>query len=374
MITLLKIKNFKSHSNTSLSLSNLNILTGLNGVGKSSAFQALLLLRQSYLKNTLHEGIDLNEPLCNIGLVEDALYQYATDDVIEFGLEIDQQQKLLWQFQTDELDSTFLKLANKLENGNLNQNSLFNRNFQYLSAARLAPQESYPKNTYSVETERKMSLELGQCELIAHFLHYYGNKEQIKFENLKHSQSHNDLLSQTNAWCGEISSHVHIIVKDNKTNFEIKYQFDLENNFPTNEFKAENVGFGISYALPIIVAVLSAEKDSILLIENPESHLHPQGQAKLAELMALAAQNGVQIFIETHSDHIINGTLVVVQRGRVSQTKVWTPKTNKINELLGFLVCFSRLELLAWGLIPRLEHWEKKKNVRFCLDTKGGDF
>lgn len=113
MITQLKIKNFKSHHNTLLSLSNLNILTGLNGVGKSSVFQTLLLLRQSYLKNTLHEGIDLNEPLCKIGVAEDAMYQYASDEIIEFGLEIDQQQNLFWPFQINELDSTLFKRANQ---------------------------------------------------------------------------------------------------------------------------------------------------------------------------------------------------------------------------------------------------------------------
>jgi hypothetical protein len=127
-----------------------------------------LLLRQSYLKNALHEGIALNELLCNIGLVGDALYQYATDKIIEFGLEIAQQQNWRWQFQSDELDSTFLKLANKPENGNLAQTSLFNRHFHYLSAVRLAPQENYQKNSYAVEKERKMSLKQGQCELIAH--------------------------------------------------------------------------------------------------------------------------------------------------------------------------------------------------------------
>ncbi len=316
MITQLNIKNFKSHGNTSLSLSCLNILTGLNGVGKSSVFQALLLLRQSYLKNRLHEGIDLNKPLCNIGLVGDARYHYAQDDVIEFGIELEQQQKLLWQFQSNKLDSTFLKLANKPEYTHLNHNSLFNRNFQYLSAARLAPQESYPKDSYSVETERQISDELGQCELIAHFLYYYGNKEKIQFENLKSPQNYNDLLSQTNAWLREISPNENVTIKSNQTNFEIKYQ---SHQFSLSEFKAENVGFGISYALPVIVAVLSAEKDSILLIENPESHLHPQGQAKLAELMALAAQNGVQIFIETHSDHIINGTLVAIKKYQTEQ-------------------------------------------------------
>ncbi len=137
----------------------------------------------------------------------------------------------------------------------------------------------------------------------------------------QHPQSpFDDLLSQTNAWFSEISPNNQVIIKNNQINFEIKHQFHLENNqLSTNEFKPENVGFGISYALPIIVAVLAAEKNSLLLIENPESHLHPQAQAKLAELMALAAQNGVQICIETHSEHIINGTLVAIKNYQSEQ-------------------------------------------------------
>jgi predicted ATPase len=315
MITRLNIKNFKSHSRTELDLSCLNILSGLNGTGKSSVFQALLLLRQSYLKNRLDEGIDLNKPLCHIGSVKDALYQYAEDDLIEFELKTE-QQALSCLFQAHELGSTFLDCTNKIHLPDLNRINLFNRNFQYLSAARLSPQETYPKDTYSVEKERQLSSEMGKCELIAHFLHYYGKKEKIRFENLKHPGTRfDDLFSQTNAWTAEISPNINVIVKDNEKNFEIGYQFNLEGGeFPTNEFRAENTGFGISYSLPIIVAILAAEKDAVLLIENPESHLHPRGQSKLAELAALAAQNGVQIFMETHSDHIINGTLVAVKK------------------------------------------------------------
>ncbi len=61
-----------------------------------------------------------------------------------------------------ELDSTFLKLDNKPAYSHLNHQSLFNRHFQYLSAARLAPQESYPKDNYAVEKERQISLEQGK--------------------------------------------------------------------------------------------------------------------------------------------------------------------------------------------------------------------
>ena len=76
---------------------------------------------------------------------------------------------------------------------------------------------------------------------------------------------------------------------------------------PTMGLKPKNIGFGISYSLSIVVALLSAKPGALLIIENPEAHLHPRGQSKLAELIARTAKSGVQIFIESHSDHIFNG-------------------------------------------------------------------
>ncbi|HNI98216.1 MAG TPA: DUF3696 domain-containing protein, partial [Leptospiraceae bacterium] len=90
----------------------------------------------------------------------------------------------------------------------------------------------------------------------------------------------------------------------------------------TNKFKPENVGFGISYALHVITALLSSKPEQLLIIENPESHLHPRGQAELGKLIALTAQNNVQIIIETHSDHILNGIRVAIKESAIHQDKV----------------------------------------------------
>src|SRR5690606_42119683 len=81
----------------------------------------------------------------------------------------------------------------------------------------------------------------------------------------------------------------------------------------TNRFKAENAGFGITYTLPLVTALLSSKPGALLIIENPESHIHPKGQAKLVELIALVAQNDVQIIIETHSDRVVNGIRVGIK-------------------------------------------------------------
>ncbi|MBF0488725.1 MAG: AAA family ATPase [Nitrospirae bacterium] len=91
MITSLNIKNFKAHENTELYLSNLNILAGLNGIGKSSIIQSILLLRQSHLKNLLLKGLDLNGDLCSIGTAKDAIFISASTDEIVF--EIKQHNK-----------------------------------------------------------------------------------------------------------------------------------------------------------------------------------------------------------------------------------------------------------------------------------------
>ena len=70
-----------------------------------------------------------------------------------------------------------------------------------------------------------------------------------------------------------------------------------------------HTGFGLTQSLPIVVAALSAGKGEILLIENPEVHLHPAGQAMMGEFMADAARAGVQVVVETHSDHVLNGVV-----------------------------------------------------------------
>ncbi len=82
--------------------------------------------------------------------------------------------------------------------------------------------------------------------------------------------------------------------------------------------RAPNAGFGISCALPIVVAALRAEAGGLLIVENPEAHLHPAGQSRIGGFLAQVAADGVQIFVETHSDHVLNGIRVAVADGRAA--------------------------------------------------------
>ena len=73
--------------------------------------------------------------------------------------------------------------------------------------------------------------------------------------------------------------------------------------------------------LPVIVALLSAKKGGLVLLENPEAHLHPKGQTRLGELVALTTAAGAQVFVETHSDHFMDGIRLAVR------DKIVTPKS-----------------------------------------------
>ncbi len=323
MIKKINIKNFKSHSSTDLEFSKLNILTGLNGTGKSSVIQTLLLLRQTFQESMLDKGLELNAKLCTIGVAEDALYQSAEDDLIEFTINLWDENQLKWSFLVDDkkLSDTFLKIKESKTKSDyeLQSISLFNQKFQYISAFRNGPVQNYEKDTSGVELFHQISVKEGRCELIAHYLDFFRNDPVID-KSLKKNPEDKDmeLIFQVAKWLEDISPEINIQVEALESSYKINYSFSRgPQNTPTKQFKAINVGFGISYVLPIVVAALHAPKDSIVIIENPESHIHPEGQSKLMELICKAAKAGIQFIIETHSDHIINALLVATKQGLI---------------------------------------------------------
>jgi predicted ATPase len=76
-----------------------------------------------------------------------------------------------------------------------------------------------------------------------------------------------------------------------------------------------NVGMGFTQLLPIIISIALAKQHSVILIEQPEVHLHPSVCIKFGELLCAAAGAGVVLIVETHSEHIVNGVRLGVAQG-----------------------------------------------------------
>ena len=292
------------------------MLTGVNSSGKSSVIQALLLLRQSYLQGTLNEGLMLNGDLLSVGLCRDVLCQDAEEDYIGFGLEFDNNEAIWnWDAGDSFMGKDFLPVIKEPAMELWKECALFGNDFQYVSAARMEPSESYPLNTNMVEVKKQMSQRYGKCDLVAHFLHYYGVEKKIEvLPEFIHKQGEaTDLLSQVSMWERVISSDVRVEPGKGEKSYTLKYSYKTGGDSSTS-FSATNVGYGLSYALPVVVALLSAQKGSLVLVENPEAHLHESAQSELGALIGRAAQAGVQVVVETHSNHILNGILVGTKR------------------------------------------------------------
>ena len=191
MIQSIELKNFKSIKKKYFPLRNLNILLGLNGQGKSSFIQSLLLLRQS---DKLPQGeLKLNggeNGLINIGTTKDALYQYSKDEELSISLQFTDTESYKMNFNY-EIDADVFKQNNLpteiKENYILNniKQSLFNNNFQYLNAQRVEPQ-SLNITSHSNVVDAKSLGKYGQYT--AHYIELRAN-EDILFDNLLHRDS-----------------------------------------------------------------------------------------------------------------------------------------------------------------------------------------
>lgn len=317
MIKSIEIENFKLFKKAKLSIRSLALFTGLNGTGKSSFFQMLLMLRQSQLAGVLQtNGLLLKGDLVELGTGKDILYQFAgRDDLLKIKIQTN-NHSFYWDFQYNS-EADVLSIANKATyTDTLLGFSLFNRNFQYLNAEHIVPLNTYKKSEFEVIQNHQIGK---YGEYAVHYLSEFG-LEPVVYLNLIHPKARsNRLLHNVEAWLNEISPGIKVNVEDIKglELIRLSFQYETESGY-TNEYKPINVGFGITYAMPVIVALLTAHPEKITIIENPESHVHPRGQAKIGELAALAASNGCQIFIETHSDHVLNGVRVAVKENKLN--------------------------------------------------------
>jgi len=112
----------------------------------------------------------------------------------------------------------------------------------------------------------------------------------------------------------------------------------LRNSEDTDFHRPIHAGFGLTQVLPIVVAALSATEGDIILIENPEVHLHPAGQALMGQFLADIARAGVQVIVETHSDHVLNGIRRAVKGERLKPEKVaihfFKPRSTSVTQVL----------------------------------------
>lgn len=286
MISTLRLRNFKCFDDAIFRLGKITLLAGANGTGKSSVIQGLLVLRhwgRSPDSSWRWSLVDVD-----IGSFSDVLYDEA-DDVVELRTVYDDDTEFRGTFNRDGavLGSEVTK------HGSLLRDSMF-----YLSADRLGPRET---RQFRLEDGRSGTPIGKRGEQVLWYLAQHEDDPVASL--LRHpDEANTTLLAQTNAWLSTISPGVQL--------------------FSGSPFHAADVGVGASSAIPLIVALLAAQDDDLVIVENPEAHLHPRGQTCIAELAGRAAAEGRQVVLETHSDHVLDGIRLGVAKQVLSAEDV----------------------------------------------------
>lgn len=315
----LKIQNYKCLKDINVPFEQLTVLVGANSVGKSSIIQALLLSRISieHSKRIFAEciTIPLNGPyLLSLGNSLGVLNRDSNANDICFMWYENEASHVSLKFfvnDTDKTDNYDLELQPARFMDGISV--LEQKHFYYLNAERIGPRISYEFETQDFPHTGY------QGEYAVQLLHNYQDFNVIEAKKTDNEKSLT-LRWQTRAWMDFIIPGISI---DNTQLYgKIKKgEVTFGNSIPTN------VGFGISYILPIVVAGLIAEKGSMLIVENPEAHLHPLGQSRIGRFLAKIANAGVCVVVETHSEHVINGIRLATLENKIS------PKDVQINFL-----------------------------------------
>lgn len=330
MITRLDLQHFKCFELLHLPLTNLTLLTGTNASGKSSVLQALVLLHQTMREHEWSTRLMLNGTDMKLGTVSDVVDKVHGRQTFEIGV-VDDEFSYHWTFAGERSEMS-MAVERVTADGKLNEfpeslryllppdnnaaaASLANRlrRLTYITAERVGPREVY---TYE---DRQIATVVGPAGEHAVSVLHWGRDERV-LDGLSLDGVASTRLRQVEARMGMFfpgcGLEVQQVPQANAVTLGLRTSDD------TGFHRPIHVGFGLTQVLPIVVAALSAEIGDILLIENPEVHLHPVGQALMGQFLADVARAGVQVVVETHSDHVLNGVRRAVRAARLPPEQV----------------------------------------------------
>jgi predicted ATPase len=364
MINKFSLTNFKCYQHLDLPLGALTLLTGLNAAGKSSAVQGALLISQALRSNGNSRCIPLNGPLVRLGTAGEianqeprdlASDQHDADRSLSFGFE-SSAASIEWRLNpSDDGVHTTMQIAKVIAGDaegireisvdkvasldRLLPTSLANhscvtmvsalRELSFLAATRASSRELFP----SPDVGEMARGDVGTNGEYAPWWLSRLSEDDVAEARRAPAEKAPTLRRQINAWGAELfpgfEANATLLEKTGLV------QLQLRTHITHDWRKPANVGFGLSYAFPLLVAGLTAQGGQILIVDSPEAHLHPRGQSRIGRFLGVVAASGVQVLVETHSDHVLNGIRVAVKDELISSNDVTIHFLTKGDDGLG---------------------------------------
>lgn len=330
MLTELHLASFKCFETLALPLRSLTLLSGTNGGGKSSVIQSMVLLANTLSNREWSDSLLLDGPDLALGSAADVLNQRAPRRRLSLGAST-VDQRIRWTFRAEDRRALAIELDSvEVDGEDVTPTAPLRwllpsdwsrprdvvdalRRISWVTAERTGPRELLPLRDPASHAH------VGARGELAAGLLYWREDAPVR-ESLRKEGLPPTLFHQVRARMQEFFPGCDLRVSpiDGASAVSLRLKSDAQSEFQ----RPQNVGFGLTQLFPILVAVLAAEAGDCLLIENPEVHLHPRAQQHIGWLLAVAAANGVQVIVETHSDHVLNGLRLATKQGRISPAQV----------------------------------------------------
>ena len=293
----MKIQGFKCFREAEIDFSYFTLLAGKNSTGKSTVIQAILALYQN-------SASSLAGNYMNIGTVNEVKNWIAGSKKIFL------EAAYAYQDREYVYSKLFYDDGKEERNGVVFPEEM---NIRYLTADRIGVEDTYQK---SLDGKEQIGV---RCEYAFFYLANHQNDELKEKDFIYDNRTKLTLGGQVDYWLERILGY-RVSAEEIPGTELIRVAY--RNRELGKNIRPKNVGTGVSYIAEMIIAAFSCRKGDVLIIENPEIHLHPSGQGELMEFLIFLAQKGLQVVMETHSDHVFNGLRRCVSSDRIGNDKV----------------------------------------------------
>ena len=307
---MLSLRNFKCHANLDLPLNTLTVLTGFNSAGKSSIHQALALLAQSDIVNTRVGSLQLKGTLVDLGVMGDVLNLSTGHDAFQIGLMAD-GVNVSWRCSGDRRQATLkAETVGVIPAERLDLIMGFVHSLVYLTTSR--PPIDQLSSTAREASQLKIGSSGEGAVALLYALDQFAVTPTLCIENVPPT-----LPRQVEAWMAQFFPGLSMDIQP-ASGAPSVLTLGLRTSDKGEFHNPANVGFGLLYLLPIVTALLHTKPGNMLVLETPEAHIHPAAQSLMGAFLARVAATGVQLIVETHSDHLINGIRKAVKEKTIA--------------------------------------------------------
>lgn len=295
MIKNVRMKNFKCFRDGEIKLGNITILAGANASGKSSVIQSILLYFGCETFLNADTPIDVKSILgIDVGGIRNLIFQRAESSVQDaFCIDIDGNEHSYSYDQRTQMD---LKV-----HGGIKSDVDF-ISIWYLNAERIGPRISNSAGgIMKIQSDGSNAIYL---------MDVADSMKLLVPKGLMLDANNHKFSRIVEMWMNTIVGDIRLSAATDSE--RAKAELRIKNQITEFPVVPTMTGFGISYVLPIVVAglFLAGKGGGLLLVENPEAHLHPSAQSNIGKFLAFLSQYNVQVIVETHSEHVIDGARI----------------------------------------------------------------